>query len=130
MPNTLVRIYDNLVNAEYARNELLGCGFPASSVHLDSNDDEAGPVEGNFILDSKDGQPSGVGHRGRSKGRHPHPSGGHMGSMAVQRGTYVLTVEADSDEQCARAAEVMDRFGAIDVDRLTSRHRDEHHGKR
>jgi len=54
MPNTLVRIYDSLTIAQKAREQLLASGFSPDNVHVDSRLDEAGPVEGNAVLDAKD----------------------------------------------------------------------------
>jgi len=54
MAHTLIRVYDNLLAAQNARTALLGSGFSPSCVQLDTRGDEAGPVDGNFILDYKD----------------------------------------------------------------------------
>jgi hypothetical protein len=35
---------------------------------------------------------------------------------AVRRGSYVLTVDVDSDERRLRAEEVMRRHGSVDID--------------
>src|SRR4051812_42281856 len=105
MATTLVRTFDSFAAAENARNELLHSGFPAPDVHLDPADDEAGPVQGNFILDSSDTDE--VGNRGwlgRMFGRgdrrryriEPDP---------VWRGNFTLIVEADGDDRLSMACD-------------------------
>ncbi|WP_426072692.1 hypothetical protein [Janthinobacterium sp. DSP2-3-3] len=42
----LIRIFDQLADAQQARNALLEQGFPAHAVELDTVDDEAVPVQG------------------------------------------------------------------------------------
>lgn len=38
----------------------------------------------------------------------------------IWRGIYQLSVDADNDDQTARATDIMDRLGARDIDELTS----------
>jgi hypothetical protein len=52
MANTIVRVYDSFFNAERVRNELLAAGFSSDDVRFDVKEDEAGPVDGNFIVGS------------------------------------------------------------------------------
>ncbi|HZW19813.1 hypothetical protein [Noviherbaspirillum sp.] len=125
MPSTLVRIYDTLASAEHARQQLLASGFTPDSVHLDSRLDEAGPVEGNGVLDAKDmgnGPPDGpinelLGVEERTDA--------YNNSEPVWRGTFMLTVDTDDDVQNARATDIMDKTGARNVDDFSSWRRHE-----
>lgn len=125
MPNTLVRIYDNLAAAENARKQLLASGIPPDNVHLDSRLDEAGPVEGNGILDAKD-----MG-KGPAEGPYNELLGveertdAYNNSEPVWRGTVMLTVDAEDEAQSARATDIMDRMGARNVDDFSSWRRHE-----
>lgn len=118
MANTLVRVYDSFYDAEQAREALLVSGFPPSCVHLDSTADEAGPVDGNFILEYKD-----MDH-GKADDNSPldslfsrdDPNEGLGRSEVIWRGIVMLTVEADDDDQFTLASDIAKRFGAIDVD--------------
>ena len=115
MRNTVVRTYDNLASAESARSELLRHGFSADSVELRVGLDEAGPVEGNFVEDQKDmgtGPGSGV---FSSEER----TDAYNNDNPVWRGGYLLAVDTEGSEQQASAADIMDRFGAIDVEART-----------
>lgn len=123
MANTVVRVYDVLSNAEQARRELLSAGFPESAVQLSSGIDEAGPVEGNGILDEKD-----TGH-GPADGTVHSLLGGEERTDAynntepVWRGGVMLTVEAGDEAQSTRASAIMDSHGAVDIDALTAKAR-------
>ena len=120
MANTLTRIYDNLAAAQHAREQLLDAGFSESSVHLESRMDEAGPVKNNFILDEKDtGKGPQDGPLNKLFGTEKRTDA-YGNATLVWRGTYQLSVDANDDAQAARATDIMDRFGARDVDALTS----------
>ena len=125
MRNTIVRIYDSIASAQHAREQLLASGFSPDNVHLDSTLDEAGPVEGNGILDAKD-----VG-KGPSSGRLNTLFGvekrtdAYNNSEPVWRGTLLMTVDAEDDAQSARAGDIMDRTGARSVDDFSSWRRHE-----
>jgi hypothetical protein len=115
MATTIVRVYDHFSDAEKARNELIMSGFAPASVHLDPRLDEAGPVEGNFVLDYKDTE------KGPRSDLFESALGGEEGTgkpndaNAAWRGAYVLTVDVDDGDQQRRAAELMERFGGRDI---------------
>ncbi|HYD96801.1 MAG TPA: hypothetical protein VEC01_15840 [Noviherbaspirillum sp.] len=125
MPNPLIRIYDSFDAAQHAREQLLASGFPPDNVHLDSKLDEAGPVEGNGILDAKDtgNGPSG-GPVERMLGMEERTDA-YNNSEPVWRGVFMLAVEAEDEAQRAKAGDIMDRFGARDIDDFTSWRRHE-----
>jgi hypothetical protein len=124
MATTLVRVYDRFLDAESARNELLSCGFPSSSVHLNVSEDEAGPVEGNFTVGNASMPADGTSSSFRSGDSTDHTYE-HDYAKVVQRAGCLLTVDADDDEQRNRASDIMNRFGAIDIDQRTSRRNSE-----
>jgi hypothetical protein len=49
------------------------------------------------------------------------PNEGRGRTPVRSHGSYVLTVDADDEEQIARASDIMDRFGAKDVEEATAR---------
>lgn len=112
MAHTLVRLYDSFSKAEHARSALLGAGFTRESVQLSACEDEAGPVEGNFILDQKDtgkGPPSGPFDTEKR-------TDAYNNAQPVWRAGYMLTVDAEDEEALSRASGIMAQFGAIDID--------------
>lgn len=119
---TLIRVYDSFSNAQNARSRLLESGFSPANVQLTATEDEAGPVEGNGILDDKD-----TGHGPRGGGIISSLFGieertdAYNNSEPIWRSRILLTVDTEDDEQCARAGEIMDSCGAIDVDGRTGR---------
>jgi hypothetical protein len=124
MADTLIRTYDNLDAAQHVRDALLASGFSADRVQLDAMQDEAGPVAGNFIPDKKDDGTGPGSERGgilssfvstedRTEAYHT--------PNAQWRASCVLTVDAITEDERARAADIMDRFGAINVNARTSR---------
>jgi hypothetical protein len=119
MVNTIVRVYDSLLDAERVRNELLAADFSSACVQLSSRDDEAGPVEGNFITgngsNEKKGRPDVFYYLiGREDTSYEHNY-----ANVVQRGSYVLTVEVNDENQELRAVSILDRFGATNTDQRT-----------
>lgn len=120
MPNTLVRIYDSLATAQHAREQLLASGIQPDSVHLESRIDEAGPVEGNGILDAKDtGKGPADGPLNRLFGIEERTDA-YNNSEPVWRGSVILTVDTEDEAQSARATDIMDRMGARSVDDISS----------
>ena len=125
MPNTLVRVYDNYAAAQHARDKLLASGFSPENVHLDATQDEAGPVDGNAVIDAKD-----TGKGPRSGPMHKlfgveERTDAYNNSEPVWRGNYLLTVDAEDDADRERASGIMDSFGARDMDDFESWRRHE-----
>jgi hypothetical protein len=112
MANTLVRVYDNFGAAQSARNALLRSGFPPSSVHLRSNVDEAGPVDGNFVLDYENTEKGPLGDYSDSLFDSEVNAGGGVKPDVMDRGNHVLTVDASDEEELARASDITGKFGA------------------
>jgi hypothetical protein len=118
MSNTLIKVYDDFSTAQHARERLLASGFSSSSVHLNTSDDEAGPVEGNFTVGNKDPKPGGI--RGFLKstfGSNDDPADSNDPytrefSNVVQRGVYTLIVDANSENEAARASGILNQDGA------------------
>lgn len=115
MANTLVSVYDRFDDAEKARNELLHCGFTPTCINLSSNQDEAGPVEGNFTVGDH------LPHQGGIKGMFRGLIGEDLSyennyASVVQRGNYVLTVDIDDESQANQASDILQRCGARDID--------------
>jgi hypothetical protein len=91
--------------------------------------DEAGPVQGNFVVDRKEDtnpdSPSfldrlheGDPDAGTDISRRPDTS---APQRMVQRGTIVMTVDAGSEELQSRASSILGDAGATDVDELVYR---------
>jgi len=113
---TVVAVFDTAATAEKAIADLVSNGFSRDSIHVTSNDTIASY--------------SASGNAGLS-GQQPHDaSGGGIGGFfrrlfgtddqdarhydeAIRRGAIVVSVVTDNDD---RAADILDRNGAVDVD--------------
>jgi len=124
MANTLIRVFDHLADAEHARQQLLGRGFSEASVHLSATGDEAGAVQGNFVVDRKeDMNPDGGDFLDKLHGKDPD-AGNNISRRpdtsapqeAVYRGNIILTVDAEDAEQEDQASRILDRTDAVDLD--------------
>jgi len=116
MDNTVVGVYDSYAQAQNAMNELLSSGFSRNDVHLNSGAGSTDSTDQTLRTDSDQGG-SGIGNFFRSLfGMDEHRDHGDIYSEAVRRGSCVLTVDADSDEQRDRAIDIMERFNPVDID--------------
>lgn len=111
MPNTLVRVYDRLASAENARTALLDSGFPSECVHLTPSDDEAGPVEGNFILEYKDADRAGDKSVLDSLLDRDDINEGLARQDVAWGGHVLLTVDVQDEEQFRRADDIAKKYG-------------------
>jgi uncharacterized protein (TIGR02271 family) len=121
MQHTLVAVFDNRSDAQNAMDELLASGFSRTDVNV-SSADATGQT------DSLTGSSSGT-------ATEPHDEGigssiknffsGLFGSDddhadryagAVTRGHHVLTLTTQSEPEVERAADVIERFGPVDID--------------
>lgn len=115
MSEKLVRIYNALNSAEEARKALLASGFSREKLHLSSMADEAGPVEGNFILEYKDAAHDNDTSFLDSLFQRDDPNEG-LGRQAVAwSGTCILTVDVDDEVQLRQAGEIISQFGGVNA---------------
>ncbi|HWP17611.1 MAG TPA: hypothetical protein VNO84_00610 [Burkholderiaceae bacterium] len=102
---TLVRTFEAYARAEQARTALLAAGFAPDAVQISSIDDEAGPVEGNFVIgngrDVQDESPA-------------QPNYCSNFARVVERGVHVLTVAVHDEAEGRRVDQVVGPLGAID----------------
>jgi hypothetical protein len=104
MEQVILRVFDSFDCAEQAREALLAAGFERSCVELSVRRDEAGGTQGNFTV-------------GNYTGKADDPV--YERDFAHERvdGDCLLTVTARDAADAARAAAIMQGYGAIDPDR-------------
>jgi hypothetical protein len=115
MATTLIHSYDTLFDAESAQQQLLASGFTSENIHLTVKDDDGGPVEGNFTVGNGT---SGFGARfdpTEPPGVDDDETYERDFKDPMQRGTFLLTVDADDDTARQRASEILHRYGGIDL---------------
>lgn len=115
--HTLVAVFDNNSDAQKAKADLLASGFNSSDVRLSAggteasatttadHDESIGDSISNFFSNL-----FGTGSNDRSA----------VYSNAVSRGNCVLTVTAQSEDEVERAADLVERYGPIDIDETSS----------
>lgn len=128
MGHTLVAVYDSYSQAQGAYNDLLAGGFQHAAVQLSPS--EQMHASGQPATGTIHAGPAGDGHSVGSGIRHFFMNlfGSHADyqehadvySEAVRRGHYILTVNADDDEESERAVQIMNRFDPVDVDERTA----------
>jgi len=135
MQHTLIAVFDNHNDAVSAKNELLSSGFTSGDVRL-SHGDESAP--GGLMSSTGGAAPSTSTTTTTSTttaAADHEPSIGESiknffsdifgsdsdqystkYSAAVERGNHVLRVNTDSEAEVERAADIVERFGPIDID--------------
>ena len=132
MQHTLIAVFDNHNDAMSAKNELLSSGFSSGDVRL-SHGDESAP--GGLMSSTGGAAPSTSTTTTTATTADHEPSIGEsiknffsdifgsdndrystQYSDAVNRGNHVLRVNTDSEAEVERAADIVERFGPIDID--------------
>lgn len=117
--HTVVGVYDNLSDANSAVHALGSAGFPQSSLKLNPEADSSAPQK----ADARDEVNNSGGITGvfESLFGVDHQSQYHGAyAESVRRGSYVLSVDARSNDEAERAGDIMNRFNPVDIDERTS----------
>ena len=133
MQHTLVAVFDNRTDAQSAMNELLSSGFTRTDVRLSTGDattdlsgsssDSVSAAQAADLDRSADGD-TGITASiknffsdlfGSDNAEHASRYEG-----AVNRGSHVLTLTADSLPEVERAADIVERYGPTDIDETSS----------
>ena len=102
MNKQIVRVIENVQDAERARQALLDAGFDGDGIDITHTGDEAGPAEANFT----------VGDSPAVKGGSDYKD---VYAPGLEVGKCVVTVTADAS-RLERAASILDYHGAKDND--------------
>jgi uncharacterized protein (TIGR02271 family) len=121
MQHTLVAVFDNRSDAQNAMDELLGSGFSRSDVNVSSADPtgQTSSLTGSSgLADETHEEGIGASIKHFFTGLFGSDSDEHASrySDAVTRGHHVLTVTTQSEPEVERAADVIERFGPVDID--------------
>lgn len=110
----VISAFEDRASAERAIDRLVAAGFASDKVHLH---DDAGRTQGDFAKDRDRGVLSSVGHFLASIfGQDvPERDAAHF-SEAARRGHPIVAVDARHSELAERAADIMHREGAMNMD--------------
>lgn len=118
MQHTLIAVFDNRSDAQKALEELVSSGFTRGQARLSEGDPgaAASTASGTGAAGGDGKFLGGIRHFFSDIfGTERHETA-RMYSEAVARGHYVLTLTADSVKEVERAADLVERFGPIDID--------------
>lgn len=121
MQHTLVAVFDNNADAQSAMDELLASGFSRQDVRMSSGGSTDTTLTGSSTpttTTSDTGFGSSIKHFFSDLfGSDDHDTA-HMSRYegAVSSGKCVVTLSADSLPEVERAADIVERFGPIDID--------------
>ncbi|GAC1406341.1 MAG: hypothetical protein NVSMB6_02430 [Burkholderiaceae bacterium] len=116
MENMLLRTYASFDNAQQARSALIAAGFSADAVCFTARQDEAGPVTGNFVIDREQDSNSDRRTPNLAQGFDPNET---QSTAPVDWGSsYILTIDAQDNDQLRLAAEITKQFGGVDINEL------------
>ena len=130
MNNTVVAVFDEYGQAQQAMNALFNEGFTHSNVKL-SPAEENTEMREKFLRSRQAADTSaatgsgwGIGDFFRSLfGSDQHTDDAGVYSEAVRRGSYMLSVDAGTEDEADRAADIMQRFHAVDLDQRATQWR-------
>ena len=116
MQHTLVAVFDNRSDAQKALEDLVASGFARTAVRLSEDDSSVG--SSNTADTASEGTSIGASIRtffadvfGSERDRDID-----LYSNAVNRGHFALTLQADSLPEVERAADIVERYGPLDID--------------
>ena len=121
MRHTLVAVFDNRSDAQNALDELLASGFSRTDASL-SGADPTGQTDSvtgdNELLTGAHEEGFGASIKHFFTSLFGSDSNEHASrySDAVTRGHHVLTLTTDSEPEVERAADIIERFGPVDID--------------
>lgn len=117
MELTIIGVYDDRTHARNAKNDLLASGFLRSNVQLNPDHDLSATRGPSVQKETSATVNASIGNFFRSLfSIDDKTMYSNVYAEAVRRGSYVLTVDVDSDEQRVRAEEIMGRYGPVNID--------------
>lgn len=126
MAYTVIGVYDNYSEAESAENELLSGGVPRYKMHLGLIEDTAlgrrAELQQLVASDDESTSPASLAdffHTMVGNGQQDND----IYMEAVRRGSYVLMVNAESDDEAHRAIDVMAHHHPVNIDERSSQWR-------
>ncbi len=121
METTIIGVYDDPSSAQNARNELIASGFSRRNVQLNPDPDQSSATGTTAQTQQDSSINASIGNFFRSLfGVGDKSTLSHVYAEAVRRGSTVVTVEVISDEQRARAEEIVQRYGPVDMEQRSA----------
>ncbi|HJV87715.1 MAG TPA: YsnF/AvaK domain-containing protein [Noviherbaspirillum sp.] len=117
--DTVVGVYDDYADAEGALQALTAAGFAREAIHIASeNASEA--AQPAMVSTGHQHGAAGITNFFRSLFGIDNEAHHEVYAESVRRGSYVLTIDTQNDEEIDRATHIMGRFNPLDIDELSS----------
>jgi uncharacterized protein (TIGR02271 family) len=118
MQHTLVAVFDNRSDAQNAMDELLASGFTRDNVYVSSADLSGTTATTGTTLGTthEEGVGASIKHFFENLFGSDNDEHATRYSTAVSGGQHVLTLTTTSEPEVERAADVIERFGPVDID--------------
>lgn len=120
MQHTLVAVFDNRNDAQQALEDLVASGFSRQEARLSEGDPAGDTTLAPRTASSErsdDGSfTSGIKHFFIDMFGGDRHEDARLYSDAVSHGNYVLTLKTDSEPEVERAADIIERYGPVDID--------------
>jgi uncharacterized protein (TIGR02271 family) len=124
MQHTLVAVFDNQSDAQNAKDELLAAGFTRENVNLSSanltgtTDNLTNTTTGTSAMGAthEEGVGASIKHFFTNLFGDDDDTHATRYSNFVSGGQHVLTLTTDSEPEVERAADVIERYGPLDID--------------
>ncbi len=118
MNHTVAAIFDSYGEAQSAMNALFNEGFTRADVKLSPAEETSEARQQALSEQASDKHEGwGIGDFFRSLfSSDQHSDDAGMYSEAVRRGSYLLSVDASTEDQADRAADILGRFHPVDLD--------------
>ncbi len=117
MRDTVVGVYDDYADAEGALQALTAAGFARSAIHIAPESD---PAPAAIVNTGHQHGAAGITNFFRSLFGVEQQAQHAAYAESVRRGSYVLTVDTQNDEEIDRATDAMGRFNPVDIDERSS----------
>ena len=117
MELVIIGLYDDLAHARSAKHELLASGFVRSEVQLNPDHELAVTADPAIQTEERATLSGSIENFFRSLfSMDDKRTYSNVYAEAVRRGSYVLTVDVDTDERRLKAQDIMRRHGSVDID--------------
>ena len=117
MTHTVIGIFDSLQEAQTATQQLLNSGFTQNNIDISAQDATASTAATGTSGGAGDHDGIGGFFKSLFGGNDEHHAYSH-----VARRSTVVTVHARSEEEARQAADLLDRYGAVDVNERAARY--------
>lgn len=113
MSHTVAAIFESELQANQARSELISLGIPSDDIFVWNDTGQAQRASSTEDADEGTGI---AGFFKRLFGFDDEDDRTTYYSRAIGEGRYLVAVDASTDDQAERAADMMQRLGALDID--------------